>query len=92
MSKSKLLILDCDTILYSSAAQQQDNKCLATNIEYGSQRLFESKTAFNEWLKTAENRTKDMYSFQTVSSVIGEPRFAFQSIKQKIDAILEATG
>ena len=91
---SKLLVIDADTILYSSAAQQQINKCLATNIEYGSQRLFESKTAFNKWLETKEDRTKDMYTFQTVSEIKpdAEPRFAFQSIKQKVDKIVEAAG
>jgi hypothetical protein len=91
---SKLLVIDADTILYASAAQQQLNKCLATNIEYGSKRMFESKTAFNDWLKTKEDRTKDMYSFETVPEVKpdAEPRFAFQSIKQKIDKIIEAAG
>lgn len=91
---SKLLVIDADTILYSSAAQQQLNKCLATNIEYSSQRLFESKTAFNDWLKTKEDRTKDMYTFETVSEVKpdAEPRFAFQSIKQKVDKIVDAAG
>ena len=90
----KLLVIDADTILYSSAAQQQLNKCLATNIEYGSQRLFESKTAFNKWLETKEGRTKDMYTFETVSEIKpdAEPRFAFQSIKQKVDKIVEAAG
>ena len=91
---SKLLVVDADTILHASSAQQQLNKCLATNIEYGSQRLFESKTAFNKWLETKEDRTKDMYTFQTVSEIKpdAEPRFAFQSIKQKVDKIVEAAG
>jgi hypothetical protein len=90
---SKLLVIDADTILYSSAAQQQLNKCLATNIEHGSQRLFESKTAFNEWAK-ANNRDKANYSFETMSEIKpdAEPRFAFQSIKQKVDKIIEAAG
>lgn len=93
MSK-KLLVIDADTILYSSAAQQQLTKCLATNIEYNSKRMFESKTAFNEWLKTAEGRTKDMYTFESILELKpdAEPRFAFNSIIQKIDNIIEATG
>lgn len=87
----KLLVVDADTILYSSAAQQQLNKCLATNIEHGSQRLFESKTAFNEWAKE-NNRDKVNYSFETKSEIKpdAEPRFAFQSIKQKVDKIVDA--
>lgn len=89
---TKTLYIDADTILYSSAAQQQSNKCLVTNIEYGSQRLFESKTEFNNWLKITPNRTKDMYSFETISEITGEPRFAFQSIKQKVEKIVDAAG
>lgn len=89
---SKLLLIDADTILYAAASQQQTNKCLATNIEYGTQRLFDSKTLFNDWLKITPNRTKDMYSFETVSEVVGEPKFAFQTIKQKVEAIVEASG
>lgn len=90
----KLLVVDADTILHASAAQQQLNKCLATNIEHGSQRLFESKTAFNKWLETKEDRTKGMYTFETVSEIKpdAEPRFAFNSIKQKVDKIVEAAG
>lgn len=87
----KLLVVDADTLLYSSAAQQQLNKCLATNIQHGSQRLFESKTAFNDWAKE-NNRDKANYSFETVSEIKpdAEPRFAFQAIKQKVDKIVEA--
>jgi hypothetical protein len=89
----KLLVVDADTILYASSAQQQLNKCLATNIEYGSQRLFESKTAFNEWAKE-NNRDKANYSFETISEIKpdAEPRFAFQAIKQKVDNIVQAAG
>lgn len=88
---TKLLVIDADTILYSSAAQQQLNKCLATNIEHGSKRLFESKTAFNDWAKE-NNRDKANYSFETKSEIKpdAEPRFAFQSINQKVDKIVEA--
>lgn len=89
----RLLVIDADTILYASSAQQQLNKCLATNIEYGSQRLFESKTAFNDWTKE-NNRDKANYSFETISEIKpdAEPRFAFQAIKQKVDKIVEAAG
>lgn len=89
----RLLVIDADTILYASSAQQQLNKCLATNIEYGSQRLFESKTAFNDWAKE-NNRDKANYSFETISEIKpdAEPRFAFQAIKQKVDKIIEAAG
>lgn len=87
----RLLVIDADTILYASSAQQQLNKCLATSIEHGSQRLFESKTAFNDWAKE-NNRDKTNYSFETKSEIKpdAEPRFAFQSIKQKVDKIVDA--
>ncbi len=90
---SRLLIVDADTILYSSATQQQNNKCLVTNIEHGTQRLFESKTAFNEWAKE-NSRDKANYSCETKSEIKpdAEPRFAFQSIKQKVEKIVEASG
>jgi 5'-3' exonuclease len=84
---SKLLLIDADTILYAAASQQQTNKCLATNIEQGRKKMFESKTAFNSWAKE-NNRDKTNYSFETVSEISGEPRFAFQTIKQKIDNIV----
>ena len=88
---SKILLVDADTILYAAASMQQTNKCLVTNIEQNRKKLFESKTAFNDWAKE-NNRDKKDYSFETVSEVSGEPKFAFQTIKQKIEAIVEASG
>ncbi len=88
---SKLLLIDADTVVYSSSAQQQTNKCLVTNIEQGRKKLFDSKSSFNTWAKE-NNRDKSNYSFETVSSVTGQPSFAFQSIKQKIEKIVEASG
>lgn len=84
------LYIDADTILYSSAAQQQVNKCLATHAASGRDKLFESKTEFNTWIKEQEKWDKDDFTFETISEVEGEPRFAFHSIKQKIENILEA--
>lgn len=93
MMSKRLLVVDADTILHASAAQQQLNECLVTNIEHGSQRLFESKTAFNDWAKE-NDRDKANYSFETISEIKpdAEPRFAFQAIKQKVDKIVEAAG
>lgn len=87
----KILYIDADTILHSSAAQQQINKCLVTNIEQNRKRLFESKTAFNEWAKE-NSRDKSNYSFEVVSKVVGNEVFAFRSIEQKIDKIVSASG
>lgn len=89
---TKLLVIDTDTILYSSAAMHQDNKCNVIHRLSGREKLFESKTAFNDWIKAQDKWSKDEFDFQTVSSVVGEPRFAFQSIKQKIDNIVETVG
>jgi predicted metal-binding protein len=87
----KLLVLDCDTILYSSAAMHQENKCNVIHKSSGREKLFDSKTSFNDWIKSQDKWTKDEFDFQVVSSIVGETRFAFQSIKQKIENILEAT-
>jgi len=89
---TKLLVIDTDTILYSSAAMHQENKCNVIHKSSGREKLFESKTAFNDWIKAQDKWSKDEFDFQTVSSVVGEPRFAFQSIKQKIDNIVESVG
>lgn len=88
---SKLLVLDTDTIVYSSAAMHQKNECNVIHKASGREKLFESKTSFNDWIKSQDKWAKDEFEFQTISSVVGETRFAFQSIKQKIENILEAT-
>lgn len=88
---SKLLVLDTDTIVYSSAAMHQKNECNVIHKSSGREKLFDSKTAFNDWIKSQDKWTKDEFEFQTISSVVGETRFAFQSIKQKIENILDAT-
>jgi len=87
---TRLLVVDSDTILYSSAAQQQENKCNVVHKASGREKLFDSKTLFNEWIKSQDKWKKDEFDFQTVSNVVGEPRFAFQSIKQKVEKIVEA--
>lgn len=88
---SRLLVVDADTLLYSSAAQQQKNECRAIHKASGRDKLFESKTAFNNWIKSQEKWTKDEFEFHTESSVVGEPRFAFQAIKQKVEKIFNAS-
>ena len=88
----KLLVIDTDTILYSSAAMHQENNCNVIHKASGREKLFDSKTAFNDWIKSQDKWSKDEFDFQTVSKVVGEPRFAFQSIKQKIENVIEATG
>lgn len=89
---SRLLVIDSDTILYASAANQQTNKCNAIHLSSGREKLFDSKTAFNSWVKQQDKWGKDEFECQTVAEVTGEPRFAFQSIKQKVDKIIHAAG
>lgn len=86
---TKLLVIDADTILVASAAQYQANKCNVIHKLSGREKLFESKTEFNEWIKSQDKWSKDEFDFETVSSLNGEPSFAFQSIKQKIENIVE---
>lgn len=89
---SKILLIDADTILYSSAAQEQINKCLAIHKESGKDKLFDSKTDFNNWIKEQSKWKKEDFDFKVVSEITGEPRFAFQNVKQKIQNIVDASG
>lgn len=86
----RTLFIDADTVIYSSSAQQQKNKCLATDSG-GTQKLWNSKTEFNEWAE-ANNIDKSEYTFEAVGELVGVPAFAFQSIRQKIDKIVDASG
>lgn len=86
----RLLVVDFDTPLVAAAAQQQVNRCNAIHKASGREKLFESKTDFNKWLKDKDKWTKEDFEFEVVSEVRGESRFAFHSIKQKVDKILDA--
>ncbi|QDP50287.1 MAG: putative ribonuclease H [Prokaryotic dsDNA virus sp.] len=88
----RILVVDADTILHASAAQQQKNECNVIHKASGREKLFESKTLFNTWIKSQEKWSKDEFYCATVSTIVGEPRFAFQSIKQKVEKIVEAGG
>src|SRR5690606_33949636 len=69
------------------------NKCLATHKDSGREKLFESKTEFNNWLKEQDGKwKKEDFEFETISEIAGEPRFAFHAMKQKVDKIIHATG
>lgn len=87
----RTLVIDADTILYSSAVQQQTNKCNVIHKTSGREKLFDSKTLFNDWVKSQDKWSKDEFEFQTVSELVGEPRFAFQSIKQKVENIFNVS-
>lgn len=86
----RTLIIDFDTVLYSSAAQQQTNRCLAIHKESGREKLWDSKTEFNTWLKGQDRWTKDDFEFKVKSEVTGEPSHAYRTIDQKLSNIINA--
>lgn len=86
----RTLIIDFDTILYASAAQQQTNRCFAIHTESGRGKLWESKTDFNKWLKSQDKWTKDDFTFEVRSEVTGEASHAYSTIDLKLAAIIEA--
>lgn len=88
----RVLYIDADTILYSSAAKEEINKCLATNTINNKSKLFESKTAFNEWHKEHSTHPKEVYTFQQEKELVGEISFACKSVRSKIEGIVEKAG
>lgn len=88
----RILYIDADTILYSSAAKEEINKCLATNSLNGKSKLFPSKTAFNEWYKEYSTHPKEVYTFQQEKELVGEISFACKSVRSKIEGIVEKAG
>lgn len=87
---TKLLLIDADTILYSSAAKEEIRKCKATHKESGRSKVFPSKTSFNVWLEENPKWDKEMFEFDVEQELVGEKAFAFASVRNKIDNILEA--
>jgi hypothetical protein len=87
----RTLYIDADTILYASASQQQKNRCVSTHKLTGDVQEWESKTAFNNWIISQDIHSKDQFTFDVKSVLTGEPRFAFQSVKQKVDKIFNAS-
>lgn len=88
----RTLVIDFDTVLYSSAAQQQKNRCIATHIASGRPKLWESKTEFNEWLKGQDRFTEDDFTFQVDPLLTGAASHAFRTIDQKLSNIIDAGG
>ena len=86
----RTVVIDADTLVYSSAAAQQKLQYTATNKHKGKAQIFEGIKLYKAWL---EEHSLSADDFDLTSEVIitGEARFAFHSIKQKIEAILQAT-
>lgn len=91
-TKDKLLYIDADTLLYSSAAKEELNKCLAKHIPTGREKLFESKTEFNKWLKESPKWKKEDFEFTVHKELTGCIQYACASFRNKIDNILEAVS
>lgn len=92
---NKLLMIDADTLLFSSAAKEEANKCLAKHVPTGREKLFESKTEFNTWLKANAKWNKEDFEFAVVKELINPDngiRFACSSFKKKVESIVEAVG
>lgn len=87
---NKLLYVDADTLLYSSAAKEEQNKCLAKHVPTGREKLFDSKTDFNNWLKFSPKRKKEDFQFENIKELTGNIQFACHSFKLKIQNILDA--
>ena len=86
----RTLVIDFDTVLYSSAAQQQTNRCIAIHKESGREKLWDSKTEFNKWLKGQDKWTKEDFDFKVKSELTGEASHAFRTIDQKLSNIIAA--
>ena len=88
----RTLVIDFDTVLYSSAAQQQLNRCIAIHKESGREKLWDSKTDFNVWLKSQDRWKKDDFDFKVKSELKpgAEPSHAYSTIDQKLSNIIDA--
>lgn len=83
----RTLVIDGDTILHASAAQQQKNHCKAINIKSGDEKVWPSKTDFNKWIDGQEEWRKSDFVFEVVPELTGHISFACKSIREKIDKI-----
>lgn len=83
----RTLVIDGDTLIYSSAAQQEKKRCRAINIKSGNDKLWESKTDFNKWLANQDEWQKADFVFEVVPELTGHISFACKAIREKIDKI-----
>lgn len=86
--KQKTLYIDADTLVYQAAAKEEINKCLATNTLNGKSKMFESKTAFNEWHKEKSQHPKEAYTFEVVKELVGEVSYACRSVRDKLSNLI----
>lgn len=65
----KLLYIDADTLIVASAAKEEQNRCLAKHLPTGREKLFESKTEFNAWLKENPKWKKEDFEFSNIKDL-----------------------
>lgn len=84
---SKLALIDSDTLLYQAANQAQENRYRFTD---DPSQVFTGKTEAYAWAKDKgieKDYIKDR--LELFPYEVGEPSFAFHTLKQSIDKILE---
>lgn len=89
---TQLLLIDADTLLYSSASKEEIRKCKATHTPTNRTKVFPSKTAFNNWLAENPKWDKEDFVFAVEQELVGEIAFACASVRNKIDKVLEAVS
>lgn len=86
----RTVVIDADTLIYSSAAQQQKLQYTATNLHNGKAQIFEGIKPYKAWLEE-HSLSGDDFNLTSEVIITGEARYAFHSIKLKIESILQAT-
>lgn len=87
---SKTLYIDADTLVYSSAAQQQKDRLLVLNTKTHEETLFDGKRPFYKYLKDNDLDENDFLT-QVKSELVGTQEFAFKAIREKVNNILKET-
>lgn len=79
----KKLYIDADTILYSSASQQQKTRCVATHTPTQRVKQFDSKTDFNNWLKENPKWKKEDFTFEAVYELFANETMTRDSLSDE---------
>lgn len=86
----KTLYIDFDTIVYSSAAQQQANEILTFDTTNQKEQRFSGKTEFNKFCAD-NNRDENEFLIQPSPVLVGRKEYAFKSVNDKFANILKAS-
>lgn len=86
----KTLFVDFDSPIVAAASMCEKKRCVAIHNFTGKERLFDSKTHFNTWIKQQTDQTKDDFHFRESPIVVKDSSVAFSMISNKVDEILQA--